>query len=119
MRPVGAIAGSTSELGASMTEFLSLLDPLSGQQRACVVLRYAAQMDNAGDRRGVGDERGDRTGAVAPRSRDAAAHVEGDWSWSMNARSGWHAASTSCTTSTSLSCGSRSSGGPTRNRTWK
>ncbi len=47
-----------SELGTSMTEFLSLLDPLSDQQRACVVLRYAAQLDTAGIARALGTSEG-------------------------------------------------------------
>jgi RNA polymerase sigma-70 factor (ECF subfamily) len=58
VRPVGVIAGGTSELGVSMTEFLSMLGSLSGQQRACIVLRYAAQMDTAGIAAALGTSEG-------------------------------------------------------------
>ena len=47
-----------SELGTSMAEFLSLLDPLSDQQRACIVLRYAAQLDTAGIASALGTSEG-------------------------------------------------------------
>jgi RNA polymerase sigma-70 factor (ECF subfamily) len=54
----GAIADEPSELGASTTEFLSMLGSLSDQQRACVVLRYVAQLDNAGIAAALGTSEG-------------------------------------------------------------
>ena len=48
VRPTSAPADETSALDPSMAEFLSMLGSLSDQQRACIVLRYVAQLDNAG-----------------------------------------------------------------------
>ena len=59
VRPTsGAVIDETSEPRASMTEFLSMLGSLSDQQRACVVLRYVAQLDNAGIAAALGTSEG-------------------------------------------------------------
>jgi RNA polymerase sigma-70 factor (ECF subfamily) len=47
VRPMTARSDSASAAPASAAEFVSLLGGLSGQQRACVVLRYAGGMDIA------------------------------------------------------------------------
>jgi RNA polymerase sigma-70 factor (ECF subfamily) len=44
-RPLGSLAERASEPLDSSAEFADLLRPLSGQQRACVVLRYVGGMD--------------------------------------------------------------------------
>jgi RNA polymerase sigma-70 factor (ECF subfamily) len=47
-RPVGAVTNEDAEFGSSLTEFISMLGTLNDQQRACIVLRYVTQLDNAG-----------------------------------------------------------------------
>ena len=47
-----------SEIRTSLAEFLSLLGPLSDQQRACIVLRYAAQLNTAGIAAALGTSEG-------------------------------------------------------------
>ena len=76
-----------------------MLGSLSGQQRACVVLRYVAPAGQRGHRRRAGNERGDGAGATAPGPPITAADAGGGRSWSMNGRTGWPAASTSWRTS--------------------
>jgi RNA polymerase sigma-70 factor (ECF subfamily) len=46
--PAGLEATETAEFDSSMIEFVGLLGALNRQQRACVVLRYVTQLDNAG-----------------------------------------------------------------------
>ena len=45
--PVGASGTDDAEVDSSITEFLGMLGSLNLQQRACIVLRYVTQLDNA------------------------------------------------------------------------
>jgi DNA-directed RNA polymerase specialized sigma24 family protein len=48
-QPVGgAVPAEQAGFESSMTEFISMLGALNGPQRACIVLRYVTQLDNAG-----------------------------------------------------------------------
>jgi RNA polymerase sigma factor (sigma-70 family) len=59
VRPsAGEPAEETIGSGPSTVEFLSLLGGLSDQQRACIVLRYIAQLDNAGIAAALGTSEG-------------------------------------------------------------
>ena len=55
-----AINSEGSELETSLTEFFGLLGSLNSQQKACIVLRYVTQLDNAG----IADALGMREGTV-------------------------------------------------------
>ena len=57
-RPIGALTPETSEVGSSLTEFISMLAALTDQQRACIVLRYVTQLDNAGIAAALGTREG-------------------------------------------------------------
>ena len=59
-RPPDAITSEGSELDTSLTEFFGLLRSLNSQQKACIVLRYVTQLDNAG----IADALGMREGTV-------------------------------------------------------
>jgi RNA polymerase sigma-70 factor (ECF subfamily) len=57
-RRLAGDVGERSEIGASLAEFLGLLGQLSDQQRACIVLRYAAQLNTAGIAAALGTSEG-------------------------------------------------------------
>jgi DNA-directed RNA polymerase specialized sigma24 family protein len=57
-RPVPAVTDGTSAVGTSTAEFVSMLGSLPDQQRACIVLRYVTQLDNAGIASALGTSEG-------------------------------------------------------------
>ena len=73
VRPVRAVTPEPSELGGSLTELISMLDALSDQPRACIVLRYLTQLDNAG----IAAALGTREGTVRVQLRRAHATLRG------------------------------------------
>ena len=79
-RRLDAAGTEDFELDSSISEFLGLLGSLNSQQKACIVLRYVTQLDNAGIASALGMREGTvrvqlhRAHAALRRAREEAGH---------------------------------------------